>query len=280
MSNNELRIIRDLRWAIGSEPLLNPAQDSRFVSSHWCQQQATEFEPLLTELGKDKQALEQLKKHAESLRLGGYFEQLFRYFLDHSPNYDCLAHDLQVHEQGRTLGAFDFIVRDRNSGDIEHWELACKFYLQDGAGDQIEDWYGPGRKDRLMIKYQHLLRHQIALSQSEAGIKALAAQGWQVKTQRIIVKGRLFGAAKALPSEVNPHCLRGWLSSDRHSSQQPLTALQRQHWLSPIQAGDITQSNPLSATRRGCVCLSEQGPEAELSRGFVVPSSWFGRAEE
>ncbi|WP_425433983.1 DUF1853 family protein [Oceanisphaera psychrotolerans] len=35
---------------------------------------------------------------------------------------------------GTTLGAFDFIVWDRASQRIEHWELAVKFYLISDPG--------------------------------------------------------------------------------------------------------------------------------------------------
>ncbi|MDD9892707.1 MAG: DUF1853 family protein [Gammaproteobacteria bacterium] len=269
------RIVRDIEWVVGSQPLLLPPGDERFPSAEWFTQQLAELEPQLQALKADPAACETLESSITPLRLGGYFEQLILWWLDNSENYEVLAHNLQVNSQGRTLGAFDLIVKNHLENTTEHWELACKFYLQDGDSSKIESWFGPARKDKLVEKYQHLLNHQIALSQHPDGFKKLAEQGWEVDRHRIIVKGRLFGDFARLPDEVNPDCLKGWLSTaNQYQSRENDLPLQRQHWMSPIIAGDIAAPNADTAHRHGCLCLVQIEGEREISRGFVVPDDW------
>lgn len=270
------RIARDLAWAIGSPPLLTPQGDERFLSSEWFENELTLFQAPLLALAEDAKACDELTRSISSLRLGGYFEGLILWWLDHSDRYDVLAHNLQVHEDGRTLGAFDLIVRNLTDDAIEHWELACKFYLQDGQPNDIHSWFGPARKDKLVLKYKHLLNHQISLSTGAAGKRLLAERGWPVHRHRIIVKGRLFGDCATLPKEVNPQCLTGWLTTatDYQASSAHIP-LQRQHWMSELQQGDITQPNASTAHRHGCLCVANLDGKTENSRGFVVPPGWL-----
>jgi hypothetical protein len=269
------RVIRDIRWAVGSAPLLLPADDAKFPKPDWFLSQLADLEPALQMLAADHSALETLNQHSRQLRLGGYFEQLILWWLNHSTRYQVLAHNLQVNDQGRTLGAFDLIVHDKQDQLNEHWELACKFYLQDGDSGLIQSWFGPARKDKLEKKLQHLLNHQIALSQHPSGSDFLKRQGWPISRHRILVKGRLFGNAETLPDVVNPDCLVGWLK--RRRDYQPSDGdlpLQRQHWMSEVEDGDIEQPNAATASRHGCLCIAQVAHGMETSRGFVVPDDW------
>lgn len=254
-----------------------PMGDERFPSQSWFDNQANDLDGALGELAESHETVDSLHAKWSSLRLGGYFEQLLIWYLQHSSNYQLLAHNLQVQGNDRTLGAFDLIVRDQRDNVIEHWELACKFYLQDGPSDDINSWFGPARKDRLPLKYQHLLNHQITLSQTSHGINTLAQRGWQVERHKIIVKGRLFGHSQydALPSAVNPLCLRGWLDTeDEHRERGGHLPLQREHWMSTMTKKDISRPNIDTARRNGCVCIAELEHGNEVSRGFVIPNDW------
>lgn len=269
------RLIRDIRWALQSPPLLTPAGDERFPSQAWFDSQADDVNDALIKLSTRHQEAEQLHQQWASLRLGGYFEQLLSWWLQHSSHYELLAHNLQVQGEGRTLGAFDLIVRNLQDNVVEHWELACKFYLQDGPSDNINSWFGPARKDKLFLKYQHLLNHQITLSESSHGRDTLAQRGWRVERHKIIVKGRLFGDGITLPKAVNPDCLRGWLHKEQQHENKPgQLPLQREHWMSAIAENDVTHPNLNAARRHGCVCLAELENGVEASRGFVIPNDW------
>ena len=274
------RIVRDIAWAVESPPLLLPRGDHRFPKQQWFNKEYRALAPALDALNNNSKELHQLDAMASSLRLGGYFEQLILWWVQHSPNYELLAHDLQVHDKGITKGAFDLIVRCLNDNVIEHWELACKFYLQDGPSNHLSSWVGPARKDKLELKYQHLLSHQIALSNSAAGVAALEEKGWTVERHKIIVKGRLFGADAALPDDCNPNALRGWLSVGNMPVSNKLPGghlpLQREHWMSPIIEGDIQRPDANTAHRHGCLCVAEMANGAEKTRGFIVPESWHG----
>lgn len=285
---NTPRLVRDIAWAVGSAPLLLPPGDDRFPNSDWFASQLQKLKPALQSLAADPHRCCQLANTISPLRLGGYFEQLILWWLMHGPDYQVLAHNLQVNAvvngHLQTAGAFDLIVKNNIDNVVEHWELACKFYLQDGPSEHISSWFGPARKDKLEYKYQHLLTKQIALSQTAEGKAVLANKGWAVERHKIIVKGRLFGNTQHLPPEVNRNCLSGWLEYSEHAPSQQaavspaLIPLQREHWMSDIHANDIDKADANTAHRHGCLCLAEVGKRRnhpyEISRGFIVPADW------
>ena len=272
------RLIRDIYWAVASPPLVADPNDQRFPKPEWFTQQAESLVCQLEQLAANSNALLTLSDHATALRLGGYFETLLAWWITHSPQYELLAHNQQINIDGITAGAFDFIVRDLNDGVIEHWEVACKFYIRDGQGDQLSDWFGPARNDRFDRKFGHLLTHQIALSKN-AGKDWLDSQGWPIGRQKIIIKGRLyanFDENPTIPDICNPELLRGWVTRDKDwDSSQPHIALQRHQWLSPVISQDLEHRDADKAVRHGCLCAALLDDESEVSRGFIIPDDWY-----
>lgn len=272
------RLARDIFWAVASPPLICDPQDPRFPKPDWFTQQAESLIAPLEQLSADPRALQAFSEHATALRLGGYFEELLLWWIKQSPQYELLSHNQQIHIDGITAGAFDFILRDLNDGVIEHWEVACKFYIRDGAGDQLSDWFGPARNDRFDRKFGHLLSHQIALSEN-AGKDWLDSQGWPIGRQKIIIKGRLyadFDENPTLPDICNPELLRGWVKCDKDwNRSQPHTALQRHQWLSPVIGQDLEHRDADKAVRHGCLCAAVLDDECEVSRGFIIPDDWY-----
>lgn len=263
---------------MASPPLVIDDRDPRFPVDEWFTSEANALLPSLEQLVADPAALTALANEATPLRLGGYFEALLCWWLQHSERYQLLSHNQQIHINGITAGAFDFIVRDRLDDCIEHWEVACKFYIRDGHGDELQHWFGPARNDRFDRKFGHLLSHQIALSEG-AGKAWLEDQGWPISRQRIIIKGRLyadFNDNNTIPSICNPRLLKGWVQT--HSKWDKSTeqmALQRHHWLSPILATDVDHRDADKALRHGCLCTAVLENEIEQSRGFVIPDDWY-----
>lgn len=272
------RLARDLYWAVASPPLVLDASDSRFPSADWFLAEAAALQPKLDALVADPHHLNALADYATSLRLGGYFETLLRWWIEQSERYELLSHNQQIHLDGITAGAFDFIVRDHQDDGIEHWEVACKFYIRDGQGDQLKHWFGPARNDRFDRKFGHLLSHQIALSE-KAGKHWLQQQGWPISRQKIIIKGRLyadFDSNPTIPSICNPALLRGWVKQQAQwDPAQDHMALQRHHWLSPILASDIDHHEAHKALRHGCLCTAVLDNGTETSRGFLIPDDWY-----
>jgi hypothetical protein len=62
-------------------------------------------------------------------RLGLYFETLYDALLTHLLGWQVLARNLPIRAGGLTLGELDFVVRNPHTGEVEHHEIAVKFYL-------------------------------------------------------------------------------------------------------------------------------------------------------
>lgn len=101
-----------------------------------------------------------LGKQAESILL-----EHFKY----SKIYQLLAHNLQIINNGITLGEIDFVVKNRHTQEIIHLELPCKFYLLDPnlEGPPEKQWIGPNRRDSLYQKLIKIRNKQFPLLQLE-----------------------------------------------------------------------------------------------------------------
>lgn len=185
-------IVKDLAWVLHSAPLLNVStKEYRTVSRQEWATIAWQFLPQLQALDQDPSPL-QHAVNTDKLRLGLYFEALLAYWLQHQQRYSLLQHGLKVHDGTRTVGEFDFIIRDNQTQKIHHWEAAVKFYLGVGDYSEASHWFGPGKKDRFDIKLTHLQDKQIRLSSDSHGKSTLDNLNLIVNERRLLIKGRLF----------------------------------------------------------------------------------------
>ncbi len=159
---------------------------------HWLQQ-----------LDADPATLTQHMASQKSHFLGARFEQFWRFYWQCFPGRQLLAHNLQVNQinaagKQQTLGEFDFIVRQQSASlptneqtaETLHMETAVKFYLgtnlpqsavnakqqpQQSANKQASgstdysdwsQWIGPNAIDRLDLKLNRLLEHQLPLGRN------------------------------------------------------------------------------------------------------------------
>lgn len=192
---NDARV-RDLAWALASPNLLT---DSALAPSDtWYQNVLQDYLPRLLALDQAPEVLYlHLDLHcAAQRRLGLYFESLWHFYLLDSPRFQVLAHDWQQVLAGTTLGAFDFLVWDRQSQRIEHWELAIKFYLISQQEDAFDHAFGINPRDKLRRKHQHMLNAQLALSEHPYVASKLAELGLLPQYKRLILKGRLYYPAE------------------------------------------------------------------------------------
>ena len=171
----------ELAWSIASPPLLTAAVAPHRVFS------ANEY-AALWQAWQPPSPEPSLLPH----RLGRRFEALWQHWLHGHPRWQLLANGLQVKSQRQTIGEFDLLVRDRQTADVEHWELAVKFYFGDGELDDPACWWGVSRQDRLDRKLAKLCHHQLGLSATVTGYATLQAAGIAVTATRAVVKGRLF----------------------------------------------------------------------------------------
>lgn len=177
---------------------------------------------------------------------GKRMERLFSQIVKASDRYRLLAENLQVISGGHTLGELDFIISDRETQDLLHVEMACKFYLYRPGTDErpLLPWIGPNLKDRLEDKLDKLRQRQFPLlyrQETRQHLNDLGIDHLKLK-QRLYLPGLLFtplGFAENLPV-VNSRALAGhfyhYPEFERHQPADALYHLpEKRNWLIPPQ---------------------------------------------
>jgi hypothetical protein len=229
-------------------------------------------------------------------RLGHYFERLYEVLLRDLLGWDIVLQNQQVQAEGRTLGELDFLVRNRSSGQLEHHEIAIKFYLGFVTEANQVRWYGPNARDRLDLKTERLLNHQSRLCQRPETQGLLASVGvCETVTPRIFMPGYLFyPVAQTLPeapAQVPREHLKGhWMRLDqaRQENISGWVPLFKPDWIGPW----AQSAAPDTALARAALDRVESAgipqmfavlnrrPESdrwvEASRVFVMPPQWPG----
>lgn len=186
--------------------------------------------PLSLHDGMISKLAERIKQRNNPL-LGIYYETLWQWLLEQHPDFELLAHNLQVgaHQKktlsaetasvehpapspGRTLGEFDLIYRCQ--GSVFHRELAVKFYLglpsaltglERHRTSPWHHWIGPGLRDRLDRKLNRLIHHQINLSDHPESQQTLNLMGIKALPEKeILIQGRLFYPLLAPDEQLEP----------------------------------------------------------------------------
>ena len=276
------RLTVDLAWALQSEPLIDSSFGPEWPASTW-------FRDL--DAGETAPAGEALPA-----RLGLRFERLIHDWLEASPDFDCLEHNLPVRTADRTIGEFDLVVA--HAGVIEHWELAVKYYL--GTGDQrnLDCWYGPNPTDTLGTKLRRLEQHQMRLATHPAARSLLQARQLQIERVRGFVKGRLFYPLQhflakefVCPAAVNPNHHRGWWCTLAEFEKfDPFGAasfcyLPKSDWLAEMMDCPPQRGKNRAGTLAACVASGRETWHVavldkagrETSRGFIVTPGWLAQ---
>ena len=289
------RALRDLTWTINSPALLNSIND-QFPSDNWFKQLPPSA--LLSNEGIP------VPRHQHHFRLGKHFEELWATWLRSNGQYSLRLANLQVNDSKRTVGEFDFLIEHQEQ--VEHWEVAIKFYLGTGNCKSAKNWYGPNTEDRLDLKYNHLVNHQLLLGDHPAASEILATKDLKINRVRCIVKGRLFHPLAqfdlkqlTFPTEANTEHNVGWwarreefedrFAGDAREGSIKFAYLSKINWLSCIETNDdiptqnyssivdILDSQRVEQATHLAV-LNDSGNE--ISRGFVVNESWLERIQD
>jgi hypothetical protein len=154
-------LVRDLFWAVASPGLLHETKLPFVLPVRLQQQWLAESTAWFTALDQHPESLESWMAAIKTIRLGHRFEALIHYFFSHLPTIELLGHNIQLYENGITLGELDFVIRYENT--VYHIEVAVKYYCRHGNGLQMSDWIGPSAKDRLDLKWEHLLHKQLPI---------------------------------------------------------------------------------------------------------------------
>ncbi|MAC34580.1 MAG: hypothetical protein CME38_13400 [Haliea sp.] len=291
-------VLRHLKWLCTAPSLLVPPEHADGQSAllhdlplaHWL---PADWPERLAAIAGRADRLVTLEAAARR-RLGHYFEALYACLLQDLLGWDVIARNLPVREGGRTLGELDFLVRNPRTGQVEHHEIAIKFYLGcRAAGDGAARWYGPNSRDRLDLKAGRLLGHQARLSELPATRSTLARLGLPLPDcARVWMPGYLFYPREqrlAPPADVAANHLRGyWARAASMAPDEMVNAvpLEKPHWIGPWQQAEAPDSAlavglaeriAAGGVPRLFVRLRqspERGDWREVERFFLVPERW------
>lgn len=294
-------LVRDLAWTLASPPLLAPDDPAtRWLDADWGHRALAASHDWLAALDRDPTPLRQAMALRQG-RLGSYFESLLDAWLawPGNPLYRRLHHGLAVRQDKLTLGELDFLVEERATGEVQHWEVAVKFYLGIAPGGSPSSWVGPGQKDRLDLKLERLLRHQLPLADLPEARRLLADLALPSPRPVALVRGRLFYPADACladwrPAAAAPGHGKGWWMPAaaflRRFSDAGLRwmRLPREHWLAPVDitpgsdgvrigepqsAAALVEAWQASADNRAAAVVG-LAEGREVTRGFITPDPW------
>lgn len=150
------------------------------------------------------------------LRLGHQIELIFHQIVQHHPDYEILAHSLQVKGPKRTLGELDFLISYQKH--IFHIELSYKFYIIDPTiSEPIHRLMGPNRRDMFFTKLEKTKNQQLPLLYSKECLPLL--QKLEINPNKVIQQvcflGQLFVPLKTDTISIQPlnkQCIIGsWM---------------------------------------------------------------------
>ncbi|XZE55925.1 DUF1853 family protein [Planctomycetaceae bacterium SH139] len=282
--NETEQFARDLVWVVNSPSLMNLTG-----------QESVPKQPL--KIGDvDREHLTIHLTSPRERRVGRYFERLVVYWLRFILRCEIVDHALQLRDGKRTAGEIDVLFRD-GLGRLNHWELACKFYLQVNVNDpSVTDYIGPNVNDTLRKKAERLLNHQLPL-----GVRYFP----EIDISEAFVKGRIFyhwqtNTKVALPEELAAGHLEGRWLRKREVAELLCTRrhryriLRKPFWLSEefadpadddiLSPGEVAQFlNNHFNSRHTPILFSEfcdsSSTERESKRWFVVPDQWPFQSE-
>ena len=171
--------------------------------------------------------LHQFLGQLKSTRLGLRFEYLMWFWLldrDYHP-YELLGHSIQKIEGAQTLGELDFLLMNHDNQQIEHWEVALKYYL--GEADlNLPNWLGLNRTDTLIRKLKHFTQKQFQFKH---------ALEHTIQQRFAVLKGQLY-----VPSALDTTQLPDWANPSRrigtwgtHTQHPSFSRLLRHEWICP-----------------------------------------------
>ena len=303
------KVVQDLVWVMESPVLLNPKYIPTLeqglpviIGDEYCRQLLTSSRQWLVELDADPEPLIGFLNSNKSKFLGPYFELLVEYWIKERVNPQFFRSHLQVFDNKRTLGEYDFLFSSDGDNKLVHLEVAVKFYLYYQLINGDVQFIGPNANDRLDIKFNHSLKHQLKLSDCVHGRNAIHNLGFNSVVPTFLMKGYLFypsnnsGQTDLQPYISNTH-LKGWWTHFRdfsipcQSTENRWYILDKAQWLGPlfIDSGSVVQLLDKAELRDFCLAHFEthqrsllvveleekkSGEWQEVARGFVVSDSW------
>lgn len=228
-------MVRQLAFTIASPNLLCHLPQSLAIQHNFqlhpdqiWEQHFQNYLPRLKQLDETPEPLLQFMSRLKSTRLGLRFENLLWFWLqeDQYHSYQLLGHSIQKIEGAKTLGELDFLVLNKENQQVEHWEVALKYYLGEGQLN-LEQWIGLNREDTLSKKLYHFTDKQFQFSE---------ALGFKVQQRFAVLKGQLYLPLNSAQDQSVPD----WVNSTRRLGfwgtvipNSNFYRLERHEWLCP-----------------------------------------------
>lgn len=282
------KAVRDLVWVIASPFLISNEEfgfNDDFNRRHYelMQNKLKQWDEnpsdLLSYLGELK-----------SPYLGHYFEKLIFFWIKHDPEIELVLHNLQVVEDGRTLGEVDLIVRIND--EVQHWELALKYYLGHASSPKGKEWIGPNPVDRLDLKLKKMIDHQLGMSDHKSVKEILEEKGITKLNKRCFVKGYFYYPGS---NEMSPpgeagcfHNRSMWIYVDQLDQIPKKYALARKEkraWLCPSEFKEyelvkrakipfMLKQHKKKKPQLYALLEEQEGSLREVSSVFIAPRNW------
>lgn len=188
------------------------------------QTQFFQYQARLNELDHDPTDLLSFIAQLKSTRLGLRFEMFLLFWLrdEKYHTFQLIGHSIQQIEGKHTLGELDFVIFNHTTGQIEHWEVAIKYYLAESHA-KLEQWYGLNRNDTLAKKLNHFTQNQFQFN---------TACGHAIQQKYAVLKGQLYcpidHAISHMPDWINTTRRIGYWG---HSPLNGLYRLTRHEWI-------------------------------------------------
>lgn len=229
-------IVRQLAFCIASPNILTKIPDDLKIENYFelhsntvWQEHYQAYEVRLQQLDQQPQPLIDFMARLKSTRLGLRFEHLLWFWLqddDYHP-YQLLGHSIQKIAGAVTLGELDFLLLNKQTQEIEHWEVALKYYLGENELN-LSEWFGLNRQDTLQRKLRHFTQRQFQFSETSQ---------YTIQRKFAVMKGQLY-----LPEHHYASSIPEWINTSRRLGQWgtiipvlPYYRLQRHEWLCPDQ---------------------------------------------
>ncbi|OBT08591.1 type II citrate synthase [Vibrio sp. UCD-FRSSP16_10] len=188
--------------------------------------------------------LDSLSDYDGNSRLGFIYQYLCQKLFEHHPDFSVCETELQLNDNGRTIGELDFILHHGQT-KAEHWEVAIKFYLF-----HEDKWYGPNAIDRLDKKLNHMLNHQLKHTETDTFIQQFPQ--WQHLLQHLLLQGRLY-INPFSETDIPTHCAGQLINSKRVTG----------FWCYQSQASQIKEK--LFQLNKSCWAIGRQDSSAQVT---------------
>ena len=229
-------LVRQLAFCIASPNIL-AAIPAELVLKHSFQLHASKtwtkhfqhYHSRLLYLDQHPQELEVFLQQLKSTRLGLRFEMFIWFWLldqNYHP-YKVLGHSIQKIAGAKTLGELDFLLLNTETNQVEHWEVALKYYLAE-RDFSLAYWYGLNRSDTLVRKLNHFSQKQFQFED---------ALEYEIERRYAVLKGQLYlpvePTQQVIPPWVNLKRRLGYWGSYIPPQNSHFYRLQRQEWICP-----------------------------------------------